>query len=189
MARQTLIDSIEALKDEDFSVGSGFKTDIYLDPEAEKIYTFVGSNSQPMTAYHRIDRRIVTANSSAIPASVYSAIKSLEDNLDLLIDQYEGSEWNGNNHVGQWSESAEDTLESIWDQQLEIASYWDASDWFEPVTDQLKDAWENGQTAEQIIDEQGCGNEADGMCDRDEAITWLESKIEEWQAEAEEESA
>ena len=187
--RQALIDSIESLKTEDFSVCSGFKTDIYLDPETERIYTFVGSNSTPMSAYHNIDRHILRVGDGAISASVYNAIKDVEDDLHDLLDLYNGSEWNGSNHIGQWSEKATELNLRIDDKlfQAEIASYWDAGDWFSPIAGDLKAEWESGKTAEQIIDEQGCGDEIDGMCDQNEAIDWLEGRIEEWQTEAEEE--
>jgi hypothetical protein len=52
-----------------------------------------------------------------------------------------------------------DLLEFLSQQQIEIAYYWDAGDWFEPVTESLKSAWQEGKTAEEIIDAEGCGDE------------------------------
>jgi hypothetical protein len=184
MARQTLIDSIESLKDEDFDTPSGFKTDIYLDPEAEKVYTFVGNNSYPRDAHHKIDLRILTVHSGAIPASVYCAIKAIEDILDELIALYKGSEWNGSNHIGQWEPEVDDALEFIHQVDHQIGHYWEPSDWFGPVMSDLKSAWKEGKTAEETIDLEGCGNDQDGMVDRAVAIAWLETQITEWEAEA-----
>lgn len=184
---QSLLDSIESLKTEDFS--GQWKTDIYLDPEAQKIYTFLDTGGIPMSAYHRIDRRILTVSPSSIPSSVHRAVASVADKLEFLVSLYGGSEWNGNNHVGQWSEEAELLYDCIQEElaSSEIASYWDAGDWFSPIIPTLRAEWKAGKTAEQIIDEQGCGDEIDGMCDRDEAIAWLQSEIDKWEHEEEEE--
>ena len=186
---QNLIDSIESLKDEDYSVCSGFRTDIYLDPEEGKVYTFVGSNSHPRSAHNNIDRHVLRVDDGAIAESVYDAVKSIESNLNDLLDLYNGSEWNGSNHIGQWDESANDLHERIIESLTEspIASYWLPGDWFEGVMNELKTSWTEGKTAIAIIDEQGCGNSVDGMVDRGEAISWLERMFEEWKSEAESE--
>lgn len=174
--------SIEAIKDYDFS--GQWKTNIYLDPEAKNIYPFTNTNCIPGTAYHNIDQFILTVSPSAIAASVYDYLIEIEEELQAIIEEYQGSEWNGNNHVGRWSEEGMNLKAALsMNHHPEIASYWDAGDWFEPVTGELKTAWEEGKTAEEIIDEQGCGDEINGMCDRSEAIEWLNRKINEWQAE------
>ena len=182
---QNLIDSIEALKDEDYSVCSGFRTDIYLDPEEGKVYTFVGSNSHPRSAHHNIDRHILRVDDGAIAESVYDAVKSIESNLDDLLDLYLGSEWNGSNDIGQWDERSVELEEYIAEalSSNPIASYWLPGDWFEGIMDELKTSWAEGKTAIAIIDEQGCGDTQDGMVDRDDAIAWLESQFSEWESE------
>ena len=34
-----------------------------------------------------------------------------------------------------------------------------------------------------LIDSENCGNEVDGMCDRAEAIQWLQRRMDEWKSE------
>ncbi len=181
MARQTLVNSIEALQNETFTCASGFSYDVYLDPEAEKIYTFLNSNAVPVAAYHKIDLRILTLNNGAIPESVYSALKEVEDNLDTLINHYKGAEWDGSNHKGQWEPEAFNLLEYLQQKDFEIGYYWEPEDWFEPVLGSLRQQWEDGSTAEEIVDREGCGTPVDGMVDRDAAIEWLEEQIREWE--------
>lgn len=184
--------SIEEIGQEDFA--GEWKTDIYLDPESKKLYSFTATGGIPMDAYHKIDRRILTVSPTAIASSVERYLIEIEDELESLIEGYQGSDWNGSNHIGSWSEDALLILEKIAETQIDsishhsIAHYWDADEWFSPITSDLKSAWQEGKTAEQIIDEQGCGtDDADGMCDRDEAVSWLETKIAEWVEEESEE--
>lgn len=182
-AIESLHTSIEAIKDHDFS--GQWSTDIYLDPVAQTVYTFLDTNCTPATAYHNIDRRILSVSPNAIASSVYDWLSNVEDTLASLVGEYEGSEWDGNNDKGKWTEAGEELLDYLNQLPREIASYWDAGEWFSPVEGDLKASWESGLTAEQIIDEQGCGNDVDGMCDRAEAIAWLERKIAEWTADNE----
>ncbi len=179
MVRQTLTDSIEALMEEDFNCISGFKNDLYLDPEREKVYTHVGKNSMPMEAFHNIDTFIISIHPKAIPTSVYNAVKAIENGLDSLIDEFRGTEWNGNDHIGQWTEDAGGILECLAQIQHKIAYYWDPSDWFESVSDSdIQSLIDEGRTAEQIVDTLGCGNDTDGMVDRTDAISWMTNHIE-----------
>ena len=73
--------------------------------------------------------------------------------------------------------------------QFEIAAFWDPGDWFGPVLQDLKEKWESGMDAAQIIASEDLGDTVVGMVDRDQAIEWLEDTIQEWQEEAEEYAA
>ena len=185
--KDSLHQSIEQLKDYDFS--GEWKTDIYLDPIAKTVYPFTSTNGMPMEAFHKIDRHILTVSSASIPASVYNHINEIEEVLERVLMGFDGEEWDANNnHIGKWNEDAENALDYIHQLPVEIACYWEASDWLEPVEYYLKCEWESGMSADVIIDSEGwCGGEIDGMCDRSEAIAWLEDKIEEWKLEADEE--
>ena len=187
LEKTALQESIEALGSENFNVCDGHKTDIYLDPEKKAVYTFVGSNSSPMAAFHNIDLRLLTVHNGSIASSVQAAIESVSENIDSVLALYLGAEWNGNNHVGQWGEGLCDELECLQEKLnlTPLACYWDASEWFGPVVDDLKAEWEAGKTAEQIIDGQYLGNDCDGEVDRDEAIGWLNGMTEEWSASSE----
>jgi len=177
--------SIEALGSENFNVCDGHKTDIYLDPEKKAVYTFVGSNSSPMAAFNNIDLHLLRVHNGSIASSVQAAIDNVSDNIGSVLALYLGTEWNGNNHVGQWGEGLCDELECL-QEKLSLtpaACYWDASEWFDPVLDDLKTEWEAGKTAEQIIDGQNLGDDCDGEVDRNEAIAWLNGMIGEWSAD------
>jgi hypothetical protein len=185
---ESLHTSIEAIKNDDFT--GEWKTDIYLDPISERIYSFTNTGGIPMDAYNGIDLRILTVRPGAIAESVYDYLSSIEELLKTLLGEFEGTEWNGSNEIGKWKrdEDGFNTLDYIQSSYApEIASYWPAGDWFSPITYELKVKWETGMTAEEIIDSEGCGDPIDGMCDRDEAIAWLEQQIEEWNAEKEDE--
>jgi hypothetical protein len=58
MTNQKLIDSIEALANEDYECQSGWYTDIYLNPESGTVYSFLTSNSVPAAAHCNIDQHI-----------------------------------------------------------------------------------------------------------------------------------
>lgn len=185
--KSALVKSIEALSDYDFDCVSGFSTKIYLNPEAEKIEVFQDSNnSMPMKAYHHEWLHICNIPSVSVPDSVVSALLEIEDALESAIESYEGTEWNGSNHVGQWSWNEDDSMHfAQLTSELSFASYWEPGDWFESCMGELKKEWESGKTAEQIIDGQHLGDSADGMCDRPAAIEWLEDEIAQWVADAE----
>jgi len=187
--KTALQESIEAIGSENFNVCDGQKTDIYLDPEKKAVYTFVGSNSSPMAAFHNIDLHLLTVHNGSIPSSVQAAIESVSENIDSVLALYLGTEWDGNNHIGQWGEDFGAEVECLQEKlsSIPLACYWDASEWFNPVVDELKEDWKTGKTAEQIIDGQNLGNDCDGEVDRDEAIGWLNGMIEDWSTEHSEE--
>ena len=189
-ATETLLESIESILAEEFS--DNCPTDIYLDPEAGRLYSFSERGAIPISAYHGIDCRILTVQEGAIPASVKRCLFELLDTLVSILDLYEGTEWTGRSHIGVWPDEALQLLEATRNGHFaqDLAYYWDACEWFEPILSELKFRWEQGGTAEQIIDDEGCGSEesVDGMCDRDEAIAWLKTEIADWEAEAKEEA-
>jgi hypothetical protein len=55
-------------------------------------------------------------------------------------------------------------------------------DWFN--LQNLKDRWQKGMSAPQIIDSENLVNE-NGAVDRDDAIQWLQNLIEQWEEEEE----
>lgn len=183
---ESLHSSIESIKDYDFS--GEWRTSIYLDPEDRCIYTFTDTNCIPRTAHNGIDRFIISVSPKAIAESVYDWLSYIESDLEEILEGYKGSHWNGKNHVGMWTPESLEYLDEVLQRHPpEIATYWDAGDWFSPVESNLKAQWEEGKTAEEIITEDQCGNSIDGMCDRDEAIAWLKDKIDQWESEKEEE--
>jgi len=188
MIIESLRQSIEAIRDCDFS--GEWKTDIYLDPEKCALYTFTNTGGIPASAYHKIDTRILGVRPSAIAASVTDALLEVEPLLERLTKEYRGTEWDGSNHKGLWTECAEELCEAI-DEKIhafEIASYWDASDWFGEVKYDIKSLWMQGSCPAQIVDELGCGDEINGMCDRNDAINYVTRLCDDWAARAAEDA-
>lgn len=117
---------------------SGSKATLYIDPEGPRVYTFgyVGNASWPMAAHHRIHISLGSVPLSTVPNSLKEWLEAHTDEIEALIAEYQGSEWNGSNHIGKWSDES-DELHTALDQQLqeafnqnEIQTYWDASDWY-----------------------------------------------------------
>jgi len=183
--QEKLRKSIDAIANEDFS--GKWQTDIYFDPERSIVWTFLNTgNSVPSDAWHGIDKHILKVLPGAIASSVHRYLLDNEDIILSILEGYEGQEWDGSNHKGSWTEDSMDQLALLHQEPTEIGFYWDAGEWFSPIERDLKESWKAGKTADAIIDEQGCGDDVDGMCDRGEAIEWLQSKIEEWAEESEE---
>jgi hypothetical protein len=166
------------------AVHPSYPTDFYLDPESEQIqwYTRTGAGI-PAPAYHGIWVKVFQAPAGAIPESVVENLLKVEDRLIYDCENnFQGTEWDGRNHTGVWKDKPDYSMEF----QFEIAVFWDPWDWFGPVLQDLKDKWESGMDAAQIIDSEDLGDISSGIVDRDQAIEWLEDKIQEWQEEAEE---
>tara|TARA_R100001510_G_scaffold57333_1_gene65051 strand:- start:23 stop:718 length:696 start_codon:yes stop_codon:yes gene_type:complete len=87
---------------------SGAVYGIIVDPEDRDVrdWSHVGAGV-PSEVWHR--RAILfPVSASAHPASLQAAV---EENLDLIeeiISTYRGPVWDGNNHVGEWQEDADD---------------------------------------------------------------------------------
>jgi hypothetical protein len=177
--------SILELNNESFFVPSGHKTDIYLDTEKRTIYSFVSNGGVPVCAYNGIDTLILSVWDRAIPAAVVDTLLDLEDDLLCVLSCYEGTEYDGRNHVGVWASGATDAKEFLWEKanSLSIGSFWDPSDWFGDVLEDLQNSYASGKTPTEIITEQHLGDWQDGECDRDEAIAWLEDMIQLWDAQ------
>lgn len=117
---------------------SGAKATLYLDPENRRVYTFgyVGNASWPVAAHNRIHTSIGAVPIETVPDSLETWIEANASAFEALIDEYEGSKWNGSNHIGQWTEEAveaAETLDLLLNEAVnsnEIAQYWDADDWF-----------------------------------------------------------
>jgi len=121
-----------------WSTCSGSKATLYIDPEDKQVYTFgyVGNASWPMKAHHRIHMSIGTVPLSTVPDSLKTWIEAHSDEIEALIAEFQGTKWNGNNHIGQWSDDADqlqETLDQAFQEALnqnEIHQYWDAEEWY-----------------------------------------------------------
>ncbi len=117
---------------------SGLNAYILIDPEDRDVTTWcnVGSG-MPMSTYH--DRTILIGLPiMAYEADVQTWCEDHADDIAAICDAYEGSGWDGHNHVGRWSDEADD-LRTALRQALDeatggcscdtIRSYWPADDW------------------------------------------------------------
>lgn len=117
---------------------SGAKATLYLDPEDRRVYTFgyVGNASWPMAAHNRIHTAVGNVPTTTVPESLEEWIEANIEAFEALTDEYKGSKWDGSNHIGQWTEKAvevSEALDMLFTDALnndEIASYWDADEWF-----------------------------------------------------------
>jgi hypothetical protein len=188
---QKLIDSIEALANEDYACQSGWKTDIYLNPESGTVYAFLTSNSVPVSAYHNIDQHICKIRDRAIPETVKDGVMSVIDRLQAILDDYQGAVWNGNNHVGSWKVRGTEDDQSFYDpisQDISISYYYDPGDWFAGDQRKMLKAFFAGKTAQQYCDDSSLDNGSEGAVLPSEALHWLETRWEEMQAEVDDDT-
>jgi hypothetical protein len=118
----------------------GTRVSLILDPEARKVYTFasVGNNSWPMSVHHRLHRTLATYDQSVSAESLQEWLEADEGRLLAIVTKYEGSEWDGSNHVGSWSDEEDDRRldDELSDELTQdissgaIATYWSASEYY-----------------------------------------------------------
>jgi hypothetical protein len=179
------LESIQALANEDYTVHSGWTTDIYLDPRSGKVYTHTGQNSVPEDAYHGIDRRILTVYPNAIGLSVARAVEAVSEKLQEILDNFKGTEWNGQNHIGIWNVSGGLSGNGYPSEEPpEIWYYSDPCDWFEGSEDDIKESWRLGRTAADHV-ERCCGltNGPGEECREDEAIEYVDRQFKQFNLE------
>lgn len=122
---------------------SGASVSLYLVPAEEaadgipRVYSFgrVGSGT-PMLAWNRRHLGLGSVDAE----SLEKWILARADELVELSDAYQGSEWDGNNHVGRWGFPSDEDPSQHFSDELdralqggEIGTYWDAGDWLSPA--------------------------------------------------------
>lgn len=129
--------------DSEFPRGvSGARVLLILDPSDGYPTVYTWSNvgpGVPEPLWNGRHTRLCELPLNTVPESVVVWCQQHADRLQQLAAEYEGEHWDGNNYQGHWSEAADDLCDSI-EQSLSemggpLASYWDAADWFEPVSD------------------------------------------------------
>jgi len=133
----------------------------------------------PEKAWHHRWLYLGKVPQKAVAHEVENLLESHEEAILAKLDRYGGTKWDGSNLIGQWPEEVdyEDPDELALALQG-VATYWDASDWFAPVSiDQVATC---DSLAEQVEHE---GNEAvanDAHLDEDEVKEWLLSAARNW---------
>lgn len=131
---------------------SGASVTLYLRPAAERdcgrplVYSFghVGSGT-PAMAFNNRELFLGTVGVETSAESLRDWLEGRADELIELSDAYEGTAWDGHNHVGHWglTDDARLRFESALEQAFawgEINTFWDAGDWFDQVRDDVLDA-------------------------------------------------
>lgn len=117
---------------------------VYLDPESDppRVWTegHVGTAATPFSVWHhRAVELPVGAEPCTVGEDLQRFLTGIEDLLLALVECYQGSEWDGSNHIGQWDDERQvELLEQIRDEagQAHIAAYWAAGDWLIHTTPQ-----------------------------------------------------
>ena len=129
---------------------SGTVYGVIIDPEDQSIrdWSHVGAGV-PMEVWHR-RAILIPVSANAHPASLQAAVVENLDLIEDIMSAYDGTEWDGNNHVGQWQEDADDPVMRVCDvaeRQLEqlfeqVPGVVDAGDWFGYSAHRLGDLME-----------------------------------------------
>lgn len=116
------------------------KTHLILNPEDRHIYstTSYGGNTRTMDEHHVRHLRIATVNSDVDTDALIDWLVAHDGKIEALCDQYDGTEWNGNNRVGCWADYDNTVAMLVMDLSdgidnaiagEDIATYWDARSW------------------------------------------------------------
>jgi hypothetical protein len=157
---------------------SGYQIELYLDPETPEVYLFehVGAGV-PMAAWHRRHRWVCSIPDHAIPASVVEVLETYVGHLVALVEAYEGSEWDGSNYVGRWSDMAE--LDPDCWGRWEFSCYWDPYLWFEGSDREILELAAQGYTPTDILPTLYLGDQYNGEVRPDAALEYVTEVIEE----------
>ena len=160
------------------------------DVPAVKCYDGDGS---PMLAHHGRWACLGSYKGRVLGASALERLTMLTDELLALDATYEGTRWDGHNHLGLWSSDGHDAILALqwgWQEASDdLRSYWDADDWFGDTTwpelcaqasidpeRALGDDWEAvaGRVAEVIEPLQEAAVTGTEACVRGWAAAWRE---------------
>ncbi len=165
-----LLASIAELAERDYTYTvSGYRIEVYLNPETHEVYTFdfVGAGV-PIAAWHRRHVWVCTVPDRAIPESVVEVLSNQVGYLAAVCDQYLGSEWDGNNHVGKWAEAPEDP-----GPPFEFACYWDPAIWFEDSQGEILTMAAAGHAPTDILAKLYLGDQYNGEVEREAALSYV----------------
>lgn len=144
---------------------SGTTTALYLIPSEESysgdieicLWHCVGPG-QPMYAYHGRWLYLGSPGTECVPEALIERLSHYEDKFRELDEAYQGTEWDGHNHIGKWDNIAEDVSQLL---DLEgVAMFWDAADWLGADWSAVDSDLETCQSIEQLA--QDYANEAQG---------------------------
>ena len=174
---KTLDESIAALEQKDYSAPcSGYRQELYLDPEGHELYVFGHEGgSEPGAAWHGRHAYVCSIPTDAIPRSVRCAIAGIRDDLVALCESYLGSECDGRNLRGRWSDDRDDRGMADLRDRLAILTYWDPGEWFagDGTDDNIRQLLGAGETPESILADLWLGDESTGEVREADALEWI----------------
>ena len=169
--RESIHSSILAIFDAQDASHREYQTSYYLDPVNSRVVwlTRVGGWI-PAQVSDGIWVKLFDAPVRAIPQSIVDALLSVEDVLtDDCLDFQES---------GYWVEKPDYSIYG-----LEPVCFWDPVDWFDPFDfEEIREKWEEGMSAEEIVGDLYLGDILNGMVDYHEALEWINGLIQQWQA-------
>lgn len=113
---------------------------LYVDPESRRIsFDRQFGDGTPMRVWHgRAVRLRLPRGAVGEEVSRVLQTDACQELLAELCDRYEGTEWDGSNHVGVWAGDADGVERFGLEERIEelfadVPTYWDAGDWLSPV--------------------------------------------------------
>lgn len=165
-----LLNSIAELAERDYNHPiSGYRIEVYLNPENHEVYTFdfVGSGV-PTAAWHHRHVWICTIPDRAIPESVVEVLSGYVGHLVAICDNYLGTYWDGSNHVGRWADTPREP-----DHPFNFSCYWDPSVWFESSEGEILAMSAAGHTPNDILAKLHLGDPFNGEVERGAALEYV----------------
>lgn len=158
---------------------SGYRHYLVVNPEQRSVSLFYcyGAGT-PESVWHR---RCTTID---LPVGVYAdsvveCLRAHTDELDEIADLYEGTEWNGSNHVGHWSdtERRDQIAETIEHALSELPRRHDEKEWlWGDIREALRSAGKaltEGLTIEQWAQAEADEHEHEAILEPDALATVL----------------
>ena len=146
------------------------------------VWGCIGSG-QPEPAFNNRWFYVCSVPHTAVPSEVEKVLRHHEDILLELSGCYEGTIWDGYNHRGSWDiANLEPYLAEIQELMNEVPAYWEASDFFRPVS--ISDIVYNDLSLSEIISrEVSLGAQAAMYLEADDVKDWLIATAEKWLAD------
>lgn len=134
----------------------------------------------PERLYHSRWLDLGSVPATAVPDEIEHVLARHQDAIVERLAAYQGTKWTGSNHVGVWSPDHDPYAEpdELARDLQGVATYWDASDWYAPVTiaqvatcDSLEEQIDH-ETTEAVLN--------DGHLDWDDVERWLLDAARHW---------
>lgn len=107
-------------------------TALYLDPERREVYAWHDRSSCPAAVWNNRHASLGVVNGAVSPEWLRDYLSDSES-LPVICAGYLGDEWDGHNHIGRWTEGAQEAIEgfqhALHDACMYAPKVWSADDW------------------------------------------------------------